>query len=144
MTYLLDVNVLVAIADRDHVHHEPAHCWFEGIGESGWATSATTELGFIQVLSNPAYPGWPQTPDEAAERLAQFCGAGGHTFWPDDIPPRVSLPAFGQGLRGYRQVTDFHLAALASHRGGRLATLDGRLARALDGTALEDAVLLIR
>lgn len=144
MTYLLDVNVLLALFDDSHAHHEAAHAWFRGGGRSGWATCAITELGFIQVLSNPAYPGTRETPGTSAQRLAEFCDSGGHTFWPDDIPPRDSLHAFGQRLQGYRQVTDFHLAALASHRGGRLATLDGRLARALGGTALENAVLLIR
>lgn len=27
---LLDVNVLIALLDRRHVHHEPAHDWFAG------------------------------------------------------------------------------------------------------------------
>ena len=144
MTYLLDVNVLVAIADRDHVHHDPAHRWFQGIGESGWATSATTELGFIQVLSNPAYPGWPQTPDEAAERLTGFCDTPRHTFWPDDLPPRNSLADdVRRRLRGHRHVTDFHLAALAARHGGRFVTFDRRLARALEGTGLGAAVLVV-
>ncbi len=25
---LLDVNLLIALFDPDHVHHEPAHLWF--------------------------------------------------------------------------------------------------------------------
>lgn len=33
--YLLDVNVLIALADPAHVQHEPAHAWFakEGHGQ---------------------------------------------------------------------------------------------------------------
>jgi hypothetical protein len=30
-------------------------------------------------------------------------------------------------LTGYRQVTDAHLVTLALHRGGRLATLEGKI-----------------
>ena len=34
---LLDVNVLIALLDRRHVHHEPAHRWFAG-SSGPWAT----------------------------------------------------------------------------------------------------------
>jgi predicted nucleic acid-binding protein len=50
---LLDVNVLVAFFDPDHVHHDLAHDWFAGQRRSGWATCAITESGFVRVISNP-------------------------------------------------------------------------------------------
>ncbi len=34
---LLDVNLLIALFDPDHVHHEPAHFWFGPHRSSGWA-----------------------------------------------------------------------------------------------------------
>ena len=52
---LLDVNVLVALFDPDHVHHEAAHDWFANEGTGGWATCPVTENGFIRVITNPAY-----------------------------------------------------------------------------------------
>ncbi len=144
MTYLLDVNVLLALFDDSHAHHEAAHAWFRAGGRSGWATCAITELGFIQVLSNPAYPGAPETPGTAAKRLAEFCDSGGHTFWSDDVPARTLLDDdVRRRLQGHRQVTDFHLATLAARHRGRLATFDGRLARALTGTRLESALTLV-
>jgi predicted nucleic acid-binding protein len=51
-TALLDVNVLVALFDPDHVHHEIAHDWFAEEGRDGWSTCPLTEAGFIRVLSN--------------------------------------------------------------------------------------------
>ena len=145
MTYLLDVNVLVALADTRHVNHEAAHWWFTESGHPDWATCTITELGYIRVLSNPGYRAAPLTPGEAAERLAQFCSSGGHTFWPDDLPPRGSLDDdLGGRLQGHKQVTDFHLAALALRHGGRLVTFDGRLARSLAGTRLASAVMLVQ
>ena len=144
MTYLLDVNVLIALADTRHVNHEAAHRWFAESGPSDWATCPTTELGYIRVLSNPAYPATPLTPGEVSTRLAQFCSSSGHVFWPDDVPPRSSLDGDVRGrLQGHRQVTDFHLVALASRYGGCLVTFDGRLARALAGTLLASAVMLV-
>jgi predicted nucleic acid-binding protein len=35
---LLDVNVLVALFQPDHVHHELAHDWFAENRQTGWAT----------------------------------------------------------------------------------------------------------
>jgi predicted nucleic acid-binding protein len=32
MTFLLDVNVLIALFDPDHVNHDVAHRWFEIVG----------------------------------------------------------------------------------------------------------------
>lgn len=57
MVALLDVNVLVALFDPAHVHHDAAHAWFGEHCAQGWATCALTENGLVRVLSNPAYPG---------------------------------------------------------------------------------------
>ena len=85
MTHLLDVNVLVALFDPAHLHHDAAHCWFEAEGRSGWATCPITENGFVRVLTNPAYPGRKTTVADAADRLRRFTGSGGHAFWADDV-----------------------------------------------------------
>lgn len=144
MSHLLDVNLLLALFDSHHVHHEAAHRWFASVSCNDWATCSITETGFIRVISSPAYRTVIATPLEAANGLARFRSSGGHTFWADDIPPRVSLNESGVRLQGHRQVTDFHLAALAARRRGQLATLDGRLARALKGTRLESVVAWVR
>ena len=144
MSHLLDVNLLLALFDSRHVHHEAAHRWFAGGGRDDWATCSITETGFIRIMSNPAYRAVTATPLEAAERLARFCRSGGHIFWADDVPPRVSLEELGVQLQGHRQVTDVHLAALAARRRGQLATFDGRLVRTLQGARLESAVTWVR
>ena len=46
---LLDINVLVALFDADHVHHDFAHDWFIDHHERGWATCPVTENGFIRT-----------------------------------------------------------------------------------------------
>ncbi len=144
MSYLLDVNMLVSLFDGRHVNHDAAHYWFGTTFAANWATCSITEAGCVRVLSNPAYPTVSATPAEVLARLNRFCGSGGHRFWADDLSPRMSLDDQAKGrLRGHRQVTDFHLAALASHRGGLLATFDGRLQRSLSGTPLARAVMLV-
>lgn len=51
MRALLDVNVLVALLDTDHVHHRPAAAWLEAYLKHGWASCAITQNGGIRILS---------------------------------------------------------------------------------------------
>lgn len=121
---LLDVNVLVALFDPDHVHHELAHDWFADHGRPGWATCPLTENGFVRVLANPAYAGTVRRPADLVARLRRFCESGGHVFWPDTVSFR-NQAVFDPSLAGgHRQVTDVYLLGLAHAHGGRLATFD--------------------
>lgn len=121
---LLDVNVLVALFDPDHIQHEPAHAWFAAARAGGWATCPLTENGLVRILSNVAYTGAPETPASAAGRLARFCASGHHVFWPDDVSLRDARVFSPAGFATHRQVTDVYLLGLAKRRGGRLATFD--------------------
>jgi uncharacterized protein len=121
---LLDVNVLVALFDPDHVHHEPAHRWFADHRRSGWATCPLTENGLIRVLAHPAYSQAAVQPAVVVERLQAFCASGGHVFWPDDVSFRDADLFQAGALPSHRQVTDLYLLGLAVERGGRLATFD--------------------
>lgn len=120
---LLDVNVLVALFDPDHVHHEPAHKWFGRHRTQGWATCPVTENAVVRILSTAAYADPPETPANVIERLQQFCASGGHEFWPADFTIRDLRSAHGHALAN-KQITDVYLLGLARHRNGRLATFD--------------------
>lgn len=121
--HLLDVDVLVALFDGDHVHHEAAHDWFADHREHGWATSVATESGFVRIVSNPAY-GLEIRVVDAATHLRRFCASGHHHFWPDTVPLRDDAAFRLDLVRGYRQVTDVGLLGLAVRMRGRLATFD--------------------
>jgi hypothetical protein len=121
---LLDVNVLVALFDPDHVHHEVAHDWFADAGRSGWATCPLTEAGFVRVLSNPAYGGTLVRPADLAARLRRFCASGGHAFWPGEVSLLDASLFDLSRAAGHRQLTDIYLLGLAVKRRDRLATFD--------------------
>lgn len=121
---LLDVNVLVALFDSDHVHHNSAHEWFAANRESGWATCPLTENGLVRVLSNVAYAGVPYQPAAIVKRLEQFCASGHHGFWPDAISLRDPRLFDRTVAVTHRQITDVYLLGLARNQGGRLATFD--------------------
>jgi len=124
---LLDVNVLIALFDPDHVHHEIAHDWFADHRAAGWATCPLTENGFVRVLSNPARGGEVRGVPELVARLRKFCASGRHEFWPDSISlcdERLFDPSLA---RGHKQLTDVYLLGLAVKRGGCLVTFDRKL-----------------
>lgn len=142
MTYLLDVNVLVALLDEDHVYHDTAQRWFETDGGTAWASCPITENGVIRILGHPRYPKGPGTPAAAAQLLGGILRLKGHSFWADEISlfgvGFVRLESIGTSV----QVSDAYLLALAVHRGSELATFDRRLnSAAVNGGAA--AVTLI-
>ena len=127
MTALLDVNVLIALAWPNHVHHFAARAWFEEHREDGWATCPLTEAGFVRVSCNPAAVRHTVTPLDAIAVLETLTRVGSHAFWPLDRSI-IQLPgAIGARIQGYRQITDAVLLAAAIQRNGQLATLDGGL-----------------
>ena len=129
MIALLDVNVLIALAWPNHVHHVAAREWFEAQRQDGWATCPLTEAGFVRVSCNPAVVRHTVTPLEAIAVLQRLSGLGSHTFWPQD-QSIIHLPeSIGIRLQGYRQVTDAVLLAAAIQRNGQLATLDTGMER---------------
>jgi len=125
--FLLDVNVLIALIDADHVRHDDAHRWLRGIGKSVWATCPLTENGVLRIAGSARYLGSPGTPSAVAQSVASLLALPSHEFWPDDISIFDSRIVDCARLLNSSQVTDTYLLALASARGGKLATFDRRL-----------------
>ena len=128
MAFLLDVNVLIALIDPVHVHHDLAHEWFARIGAASWATCPVTENGVLRIVGQPRYSNSPGGPPIVAKALASLGNLPGHEFWPDDISLLDATKVDIERLLTSAQVTDCYLLALARAHGGQLATLDRRLA----------------
>jgi uncharacterized protein len=123
MRALLDVNVLLALFDQDHVGHEAARSWLAAEIHHGWASCALTENGFVRIISQPRYPS-PVSPGEAVERLRLATDTEHHEFWPCAVSLLDHRRVDCRRVHGPRQVTDVYLLALAIERGGRLVTFD--------------------
>jgi len=124
-TYLLDVNLLLALIDPMHVHHESAHRWFAEKGQKAWATCPITENGFVRIASHPNYPNRPGDVAAVLDVLRQLCEAPGHQFWSEDIGILQVLQS--DAIITHIQITDVYLLGLAVHKGGKLASLDQRI-----------------
>ncbi|MBT8366554.1 MAG: VapC toxin family PIN domain ribonuclease, partial [Deltaproteobacteria bacterium] len=71
--HLLDINLLLALTDPMHVHHEPSHQWFAEKGQKAWATCPLTENGFVRIASHPNYPNRPGDVPAVFLILRQIC-----------------------------------------------------------------------
>jgi uncharacterized protein len=120
---LLDINVLLALLDADHVDHQRAHEWISGEIQHGWASCALTQNGFVRIISQPRYPS-PVSPFEAVERLRRATNTEYHEFWPCSISLLEDHRINSSHVHGPRQVTDVYLLALAMEHGGRFVTFD--------------------
>ena len=125
MIYLLDINVLLALTDPMHIHHEPAHRWFAEKGQQAWATCPLTENGFIRIASHPNYPNRPGDFPAVLSILRQVCESPGHHFWTEDLSILDILEP--DGIITHSQITDIYLLGLAVGKKGALATLDQRI-----------------
>lgn len=121
MVHLLDGNVLIALGDRDHVHHEAIRRWFRQRGDAPFATCPITQGTLLRLLLRRR----GTSLHDALGILRGFARSPGHRFWPDDLDYGAIR---WDGILGHRQVTDAYLAALARKQNGRLATLDRGLA----------------
>ncbi len=127
MTFLLDINVLIALIDPVHVAHDVAHRWFEAQGHESWATCPLTENGVIRIVSHSNYPGRPGSPAAVAAIVAELRSLAGHVFWPDDISLVGAEYVEAKRILTSGQVTDSCLLALAVAHDGRLTTFDRRM-----------------
>ncbi|MYE55018.1 MAG: PIN domain-containing protein [Chloroflexi bacterium] len=124
MKALLDVNVLIALLDLNHVHHAKAMKWFQNNLNLGWATCPITENGCIRILSQPKYSNQLSISD-AVQRLRTLVASPFYEFVPDGVSLHDSAAVNVSLLSGHRQLTDVYLLALAVNHNMRLATFDG-------------------
>ena len=120
MTYLLDVNALVALGFLQHPFHGRVADWIQAQGFPPMATCSITELGFLRVLTQVSAYGL--TIDHAQTLLQRLkrSRSPGFTFVSDDhdishLPRWVKAP---------KHITDGHLVQLAMANRMTLATLD--------------------
>lgn len=126
MRALLDINVLIALFDPDHVSHGLAMAWFAKHAKEGWASCPLTQNGCVRIMSSRSYPN-SRPVQTLVTRLAEACGERIHEFWPDE-PSLLDSGLFdATRIHGPRQITDVYLLGLAVQHEGRFVTLDGRI-----------------
>lgn len=113
MTYLLDVNVLIAAIWRNHPDHDKVNAWLEG---REIATCPISQLGFLRISTNPKALNASMA--TSRQLLEVFLKKRESLFIPDDLSPLKS------SAQRSEHVTDLYLAELAASREMKLGTLD--------------------
>ena len=126
MRALLDINVLIALHDRDHIHHEHAALWLESNIGHGWASCPLTQNGCLRIMSQPGY----SSPKPLAHLIAMLQASthtAYHTMWSEDISLLDDRVFHHARMHSHSQLTDLYLPALAVKNGGRLISFDQRI-----------------
>jgi uncharacterized protein len=131
MIALLDVNVLIALAWPNHLHHDAAHRWWAQNLHRGWASCPATQAGFVRVSAQPSAVHMVIAVHDAISVLEHNIGMESHHFWPQT----ATLPEMAAELRGRvmgpKQLSDAILVDIAVRNKGVLATFDRRIAEML-------------
>lgn len=138
MTFLLDVNLLMALLWENHEHHAVARHWFKSV--TAFSTCPVAQLGFARVSSHPLL-GYGMSPEQAFSVLRRLLADARHQFVPDDLSCEDRVLRT-DSMGGANQITDHYLAALARQHRLSLATMDEALVRAFAGE--RDLVQLVR
>ena len=119
--HLLDVNVVLALLDRRHVHHRAAEDWFGSLVFS-WSLCAFTEAGVLRFFTRPKTGGL--SVDQVTAMLERLKRRPGYSFQPITADWRTLTEPFSKRIHGHNQVTDAYLLGLAAREGPVLATFD--------------------
>jgi uncharacterized protein len=120
---LLDVNVLIALLDTDHIHHRRTSDWLTDNLAVGWASCATTQNACIRLMSQVGYPN-PLPTARVAERLRLAAAASHHRFIAEALSLLDTERFDAERLLGHRSVTAAFLLGLAVQNDLRLVTFD--------------------
>ncbi|MGB0063338.1 MAG: TA system VapC family ribonuclease toxin [Terracidiphilus sp.] len=123
---LLDLNVLIALADPEHIHRQKAERWFLSTGKDDWGVCPLTEAGFIRIATNPAMRPAIIPLQRAIAILQALRMHPGYRYWPiTDTESWVAVTArFASRISGHQQVTDAYLLGMAIKEDGVLVTFD--------------------
>ena len=142
MRALPDVDVLIALHDRDDALHERAEILFDANASFGWAGCPLTQNGCLRIMSQAGY-GQPQSLAVLVAMLRNSVNTEFHSFWSDDISI-LDQSRFRHGhMHSPRSLTDLYLFALAVANAGRFVTFDLRIpSTAVEGATHVHLVLL--
>lgn len=122
---LPDVNFLIALSWRNHVHHYAARKWLTEHSHERFATCPITESGFVRLSMNPHVVGEAVSFQKALSALGVYLNHPKHVFWVADTDFSSLVRDFP--ITGYRQTTDAYLLGLAVRNSGRLITFDTKI-----------------
>ena len=128
--FLLDVNVLIALLDKAHEHHQIANAWVNQNIREGrvWVSCPITQNGCVRIMSYKKYEPIPFPIGKIIDELNHITSTSEHVFIPDDISLLNSILIDRDKLSNSKQVTDVYLLALAKCNDCQFVTFNRKIA----------------
>lgn len=125
MTDLPDVNVWLALADENHVHHEKALAYWLNDSSPEIAYCRVTALGFLRLSTHPKVLSRPLTSNEAWDIFHRYRNEAQVGFIEDSPAIEDCFRQFSTAEAFTHHLwTDAYLAALAKFKNCRIITFD--------------------
>ena len=115
MSFLLDVNALIAIGYKKHEFHQRVALWAKG---KNLISCSISEIGFVRVLSGL------READVTTTLCQQLLSQMKADWKMQLLPDHRAAETLPDWVRSPRQVTDGHLLDLAQANKAQLATTD--------------------
>jgi toxin-antitoxin system PIN domain toxin len=125
--FLLDANVLLALAWPNHPFHQRAVTRFARRERHRWATCLLTQAAFVRLSSNPAIIPGAKSPAEAGYLLGELIDDPNHVFLEAKSKQLARLQELLARCHGHNQVNDAFLIWLALSHGASVLTFDAPL-----------------
>jgi toxin-antitoxin system PIN domain toxin len=125
--FLLDVNVLIALAWPNHPFHQRAVARLTRREQRRWGTCLLTQAAFVRLSSNPAVIPDAKSPSEAGDMLSRLVDDPSHVFLEAKTKRLEQLQELLQRCHGFNQVNDAFLIWLAASHRASLLTFDSPL-----------------
>jgi uncharacterized protein len=125
--FLLDANVLLALAWPNHPFHQRAVTRFARRERHRWATCLLTQAAFVRLSSNPAIIPGAKSPAEAGYLLGELIDDPNHVFLEAKSRQLARLQELLVRCHGHNQVNDAFLIWLALSHGASVVTFDAPL-----------------
>ena len=125
--FLLDANVLLALAWPNHPFHHRAVARLARRERRRWATCLLTQAAFVRLSSNPAVIPSAKSPAEAGYLLGKLIDDPNHVFLEAKSRQLARLQELLARCHGHNQVNDAFLIWLALSHGASVVTFDAPL-----------------
>ena len=125
--FLLDANVLLALAWPNHPFHQRAVTRFARRERHRWATCLLTQAAFLRLSSNPAIIPGAKSAAEAGYLLGELIDDPNHVFLEAKSKQLARLQELLARCHGHNQVNDAFLIWLALSHGANVLTFDAPL-----------------
>lgn len=138
MNYLADVNLWIALAADQHVHHPAASRWFRNLRDDKLAFCRITQMGFLRLLTNKhVMQEEVVSPGRAWETYRALRSDWRIRYLAEPIELAELWHSFTLGRAASPNFwTDAYLCAFAQAAGSTLVTFDSKIPKRPDVSCL--------